>query len=183
VIFIKIEKINISLIKPYWRNPRYNKNVVEPLVESIKKFGFNVPLVVDKDNVIITGHSRYKALLQLDYKEIPCIVSDMSERDAKEYRIADNKISELSSWNTDLLKKEVMELKEVIGFEEDELKELLKGFEESEGVTMETYNKVDEQLNNKFNDLVEERINDNIKIMCPHCLKEFEMNKSDVLNA
>ena len=178
---VEVENININLIKPYWRNPRHNEAVVEHLKESIKKFGFNVPLVVDKEHVIITGHSRYKALLQLGFTEVPCIVKkDLSETEARKYRITDNKLSEMSSWNEEYLRKELMELENVVGFTTDEIKEMIE-YSSKRGVTEEDIERVSNKLDNKFIDAVEKHFNDKVTLLCPHCFKEFELTKGDVL--
>ena len=91
------------------------------VVNSIKKFGFNVPIIIDKNNVIICGHTRFKAAQNLGLKTIPCIKKDeLSDKQIKAFRIADNKIHERSNWADDLLKIELEELKN-IGFEPEEL--------------------------------------------------------------
>lgn len=99
----KVENIEITKIKPYENNPRNNAEAVDSVVESIKNYGFLVPLVLDKNKVIITGHTRFLAAKKLGMKEIPCIVVSLNEADAKAYRIADNKAQDLSSWNYGLL--------------------------------------------------------------------------------
>lgn len=113
-----IEEIDLMRIKPYWRNPRDNSKSIDALKKSITKYGFNVPLVVDKNYVLITGHARYKALLQLKFKKVTCIITDMSEQDAKEYRIADNKLSEFAVWDNDLLEQELREIKAIDGMQD-----------------------------------------------------------------
>lgn len=105
--------VNINTIKPYWRNPRRNDKAIEAVKKSIKEYGFNQPLVLDKNNVIIVGHARYKALRELGIEEIPCVVLDIDEDRAKQYRIADNKTSELSEWDNDMLMFELREIEEI----------------------------------------------------------------------
>ena len=91
-------------IKPYEKNPRNNDNAVEQVANSIKEFGFKVPIVIDKDNVIICGHTRYKASKKLGLETVPCVVADdLTEEQIKAYRLADNKVSELAEWDIDLL--------------------------------------------------------------------------------
>lgn len=88
-----------SELIPYWRNPRRNDKTVEALMPVIEKNGFNVPIVIDKNNVVVKGHARLKAAKRLGMEEVPCIISDASDEVIKADRIADNKIQELSSWD------------------------------------------------------------------------------------
>lgn len=106
-MIMDIQNIAIDKIIPYWNNVRNNSKAIKPVEESIKKFGFNQPLVVDKNLEIIVGHTRYFALLNLGYKEVPCIVADLDEEKARQYRIADNKTSEFASWDEDKLIREL----------------------------------------------------------------------------
>jgi len=179
---MEIEQIPISKIKPYWRNPRKNEEVIEELKKSIEEFGFNVPLVLDKKYVIITGHSRYKALLQLGKKKVPCIIKDLSEKAAKEYRITDNRLSELSSWNLDYLQKEMMDLDSVIGFSDSDIENILKIDDVSE-ITQDIINKKQDELDNRFSyNASEEEKKEFIEFICPNCLKEFKLKRNDVIN-
>ena len=102
-----IQSIAIDRIIPYWNNARNNSKAVKPVEESIKKYGFNQPLVLDKNFEIIVGHTRYFALLNLGYKEVPCIIVDLDEEKARQYRIADNKTSEFASWDEEKLIREL----------------------------------------------------------------------------
>lgn len=108
---IRVEKElvmkKISEIKPYVRNPRKNDKTVEQLCKIIPIVGFNVPLIIDPDGVIIKGHARFTAAIRLGMTELPCIVSHASPDEIKADRITDNKISELSEWVTDELKHEL----------------------------------------------------------------------------
>lgn len=109
---MEIKMIKIEDLVPYENNPRNNDNAVEYVKNSIKKFGFKVPLVIDKNNVIVTGHTRYKASQQLGLKEVPCIVADdLTDKQIKAFRIADNKTNDMAEWNDDLLS---IELKDVL---------------------------------------------------------------------
>lgn len=102
-----IEK-NLKDIKPYEKNPRKNDNAVECVANSIKEFGFKVPVVIDKDNVIVCGHTRYKAAKKLGLDKVPCVVADdLTDEQIKAYRLADNKVSEKSEWDFDLLGEEL----------------------------------------------------------------------------
>jgi len=103
----KIVMRKLSEVKPYVRNPRKNDKTVELLVEIIPKVGFNVPLVIDKNGVIVKGHARYAAAIRLGMKEVPCVITDADEEAIKLDRLADNKISEFSEWINEELLHEV----------------------------------------------------------------------------
>ena len=109
---MKIEKININQIKPYWNNPRKNSEAVESIKNSIQRYGFNSPIAIDKNNVIIAGHTRFMALNEMGKEEVEIIRLDLDEQKAKEYRIVDNKSNELSLWDNDALLKELKEIAE-----------------------------------------------------------------------
>ena len=107
-----ITNLKINEIKPYESNPRNSELSLPKVKDSIKNFGFNQPILVDKDNVIITGHTRYKAAKELELDNVPCIiVTDLSEQQIKAYRIADNKVGQDSSWDVSLLKEELQKLR------------------------------------------------------------------------
>ena len=99
---------------PYINNPRNNENAVDKVASSISEFGFKNPIVIDKNNVIINGHTRLLASKKLGLKEVPVIVADdLSEAQVKAFRIADNKTSEYASWNKELLRVELDMLEEM----------------------------------------------------------------------
>ena len=135
----------IDEIKPYEKNPRKNDEAVKYVANSIKEFGFKVPIVIDKDNVIVTGHTRLKASKQLGLKEVPCIIADdLTDEQIKAFRLADNKVSEQAMWDYDLLDLELEDIDidmEEFGFDidddEDEREEV-KGNERDR--TISTYN-------------------------------------------
>lgn len=94
----------ISELKEYENNPRNNEEAVEAVANSIKEFGFKVPIIVTKDNVIIAGHTRYKASHRLGLLEVPCIVADdLTDEQIKAFRLVDNKTSELATWDLEKL--------------------------------------------------------------------------------
>ena len=108
---MNIKLMNINDLKPYEKNPRKNDASVKYVQESIKEFGFKVPIVIDKDNVIVTGHTRYKASKNLGLETVPVIVADdLTPEQIKAYRLADNKVSEFSVWDYELLGGELGEL-------------------------------------------------------------------------
>ena len=99
---------NIDELIPYENNPRLNDEAVEYVKNSIKEFGFKVPIVIDKDNVIIAGHTRIKASKELGIKDIPCIIADdLTEEQIKAFRLADNKVAEKSLWDYTKLDEEL----------------------------------------------------------------------------
>lgn len=98
-------------IRPYPNNPRKNDKAVQYVMNSIKEFGFNVPLVIDKDGYIVAGHTRYEACKRLGIKDVQCIVADdLSEDQIKAFRIADNATHEMSKWDYGLLTGELADL-------------------------------------------------------------------------
>ena len=105
-----VEK-KIGEIKPYEKNPRKNDNAVGAVASSISQFGFKNPIVIDGNNVIICGHTRYKAAQKLGLDVVPCVVADdLTEEQIKAYRLADNKVAELAEWDIDLLGEELDEI-------------------------------------------------------------------------
>ena len=84
---------------PYARNPRKNDGAVTKVKASIQEFGFQQPIVVDKDGIIVAGHTRHKAAMELGLTEVPVVVaSDLTPAQIKAYRIADNRVNEEASW-------------------------------------------------------------------------------------
>lgn len=111
---MEIVNKNIEEIKMYENNPRNNDGAVEYVANSIKEFGFKVPIVLDKNNVIVAGHTRYKAAKLLNITEIPCIIADdLSDEQVKAFRLIDNKAAELASWDIDLLNLELENIKDI----------------------------------------------------------------------
>lgn len=105
---MNVIEIELNKIKPYSKNPRKNDRAVDGVAESIKQFGFKQPLVIDKNNVIICGHTRYKAAQKLGLSTVPCVRADeLTKEQAKAYRIADNKLNELAMWDLELLGDEL----------------------------------------------------------------------------
>ena len=124
-----MQNIQIEEIIPYSRNPRKNQHV-DKVATSIKEFGFQQPIVVDKNMVVIVGHTRLLASQKLGLKEVPVLVADLSESKAKAYRIADNRLNEDSNWDDELLNLELIALQkddydlDSLGFEKNELEKI-----------------------------------------------------------
>lgn len=108
---INIVYKDVDELIPYVNNPRDNAGAVDAVASSIKNFGFKVPIVVDKGNEIVTGHTRLLAAKKLDMKKVPVIIADdLSEAEVKAFRLADNKVGELADWDFNILSAELAEL-------------------------------------------------------------------------
>lgn len=106
-----IKEIKTADLMPYENNPRNNDAAVDAVANSIKQFGFKVPIVIDKDNVIVAGHTRLKAAEKLGLDKVPCIIADdLTEEQIKAFRLADNKTAELAEWDFEKLESELQEL-------------------------------------------------------------------------
>lgn len=134
---MEIKDLKITDLKPYEKNPRMNDNAVPYVANSIKEFGFKVPIIIDKKNVIVAGHTRYKAAKQLGLETVPCIIADdLTPKQIKAFRLADNKTAEKAEWEAEFLSDELKELLDVdmgaFGFEDvlDDLEEELEAQED-----------------------------------------------------
>ena len=134
IFLMKIVQMNIADVKPYERNPRINDNAVEAVAESIKEFGWQAPVVVDENNVIICGHTRLLAAKHLGLDTVPVhVAKGLTPEQVKAYRIADNKTGEIAEWDYDLLPLELADLQtanfdlSLLGFDTEELDTLLNG--------------------------------------------------------
>ncbi len=111
---MRIEEYSINDIVPYEFNPRKNEDAIPYVMESIKEFGFKVPIVIDKNNVVIAGHTRLESAKRLGLKTVPCIkADDLSDEQVKAFRLADNKVSEKAEWDFDLLDKELEDILDI----------------------------------------------------------------------
>lgn len=105
---INIIMMDTSKLVPYENNPRNNDDAVEYVANSIKEFGFKVPIIVDSKNVIVAGHTRMKAAQLLGMSQVPCIIADdLTDEQVKAFRLADNKVAEFSEWDEKLLQVEL----------------------------------------------------------------------------
>lgn len=158
----KITLMALSDITPYENNPRNNEEAVEKVANFIKEFGFNQPIVVDKDNVIIVGHTRYLAAQELGLAEAPVIVAgNLSDEQARAYRLADNKTGELAGWDFEKL---AFELEQVESIDMGEF-----GFETHD---LDSGN-IDEFFEDANNSSAHEQKPKTVT--CPHCGEEFEI--------
>lgn len=120
---MEIVSMRLEDIIPYENNPRMNDEAVGMVVKSIQEFGFKNPIIIDKNNVIICGHTRYRAARELGLKQVPCIVAkDLTPAQVKAFRLADNKVSDYSIWDNQKLLKELEEIdkKYFTGFTESD---------------------------------------------------------------
>lgn len=181
----EIQRVKISKVKPYWRNARNNTETIKLIKESVSKYGFNGTILVDKNYVIITGHARYSALVQLGFEEVPVEISTLNEQHTKEYRILDNKISEKTDWVTEELMMEIREIGNIEHMQKFFNVDLGSWLDVSVGITAEDVtekdvNRVQENLENQFKGKVEQTLDNMIEITCPHCLETIEVGQKQL---
>ena len=184
--FNKLMTCPVSRITPYGRNPRVNHKTIDALKLSIRSFGSVAPILVDKEFVIIAGHARFKALLELDYKEVNIVMLNLSPKKVKEYRILDNKIQELTIWNYELIKEQIDSIPKLKDFSSffDEFKaadipDVSSPFTEDVGGDQ---GPTDAQLSDEESEDVrgmiaheqKEKEENRKRISCPQCGKHFE---------
>lgn len=124
-LLLNVEWVDRIGVKPYARNSRRNDDTIEVVARSIKNYGWQQPIVIDNDNIIVAGHSRWKAAELLSHDKVPIVRFNGNEQEAKEYRIADNRIQETSEWDYDILKTELIDLEFDTGFTDHEIKKIL----------------------------------------------------------
>ena len=111
---MKIEYIPLEKIKPYENNPRINDDAVKYVANSIKEFGFKVLIIIDENNVIVAGHTRLKAAKKLGFEKVPCIrADDLTENQIKAFRLADNKVGEIATWDFNSLAVELANIENI----------------------------------------------------------------------
>lgn len=179
----EIQIVQVEKLIPYWRNPRNNEAAIEKVMESIKAYGYQVPIIVDKKMTIIAGHSRYNALKRLGITEAAVIVSDMNAKQAKEFRIIDNRTSEYATWTDDLK----LELKE---FTKPEMLEIFfptikleTNFADvAPTVTQGKIDQVQEDLERAYTPEVRNaNVEPMIELPCPNCLEIIKVAVRDIL--
>ena len=132
---VQVKEMSISDLIPYENNPRKNDGAVNAVAASIREFGFRIPIIIDKNNVIVAGHTRLKAALQLKLTKVPVIqADDLTDEQIAELRIADNKTIELSDWDFDLMKEELEQIRGIdmkeFGFLMQDIQDARKEHEE-----------------------------------------------------
>ena len=140
----EIQYCNPEELIPYEKNPRDNRLAIDDVVRSIEEYGFTNPILVNEEKVILAGHTRREAAILAGLEKVPYIVVDgLTEAQQKAYRLADNKLSELSIWDEDLLKEELEDLLDedydisLTGFSDVDLTDLLKDEEDLEDIEPE----------------------------------------------
>ena len=170
---MQITNKKISELKEYENNPRDNTTAIEAVANSIKEFGFKVPIIVDGNNIIIAGHTRYKAAISLGLEEVPCIVaSDLTPEQVKAFRLADNKVGEIATWDLEKLK---LELEGIDGLDMS-----LFGFDiepEIDEVFEDDFNPNDHVPEIPFSKLGDLYILGNHRLLCGDSTKEEDINK------
>ena len=186
-VMSKVELVPLDSIKPYHRNPRKNDAAVPAVKESIKAFGFNQPIVVDGKGVIIVGHTRYRAAVELELAKVPIVrATHLSAKDAKAYRIADNKVAERASWDNALLVPELRATDlEMMGlfFDEADLSKLLAGAErEYRPVSAEDMDKAIDrfQEDGPGARAMNGHAEGMVKLECPHCGEDFMVKRGTI---
>lgn len=134
---MEINYQNVDALIPYINNPRHNDQAVDAVASSIKNFGFKVPIVVDKGNEIVAGHTRLKAAKKLGIEEVPTIVADdLDDNQVRAFRLADNRVAELADWDEEILANELIDIDDIdmsdFGFEELESELEIEEVEEDE---------------------------------------------------
>jgi site-specific DNA-methyltransferase (adenine-specific) len=161
---MKIINKSIEEIREYENNPRNNDDAVGAVAESIQIYGFRVPLVIDRNGVIVTGHTRYKAAQKLGLTEVPCIVADdLTDEQIRAFRLADNMVAEKAEWDMTLLLGELQEINldsGLTGFEDYEIENILNPFDESDA--------------DDFFEDAEQKEKEPKMVQCPCCGEWFE---------
>lgn len=143
---LEIKYIPIDDIKPYKNNPRLNEDAIPYVMNSIKEFGFKNPIILDKNNVIVAGHTRLESAKKLDMKEVPVIYADdLTEEQVKAFRLADNKVSDYSIWDYTKLDEELENILDIdmsmFNFVDDDI-----NWNDVEELTNETYDKPEHNM-------------------------------------
>lgn len=155
----KIVMLSIDDVKPYEKNPRRNDEAVQYVANSIRDFGWKHPIVVDKNNIVVVGHTRLKAAQKLGLKEVPCVIADdLTDEQIKAYRLADNKVGEIAKWDEPLLNEELMEIDLDIDMSDF-------GFVAASEIDIDKF----------FEDVEFQAEKKEKEITCPHCGQTFKV--------
>ena len=150
----QLEQIATAELIPYARNARtHSPSQVAGIAGSIREFGFNNPVLIDKDNGIIAGHGRVLAAQQLGLATVPCLrLGHLTKTQRKAYILADNRLAELAGWDTEMLALEIADLRlddvnlELLGFDEDGLRDLLGVADSDTAIPPNEFQEMDENI-------------------------------------
>lgn len=190
-----VEQVSVDAIDKYQNNPKENEESIELLKESIPKFGFKVPVVLDEDNVVVAGHARVGAVRELQ-GELDDTIQDhrdhghddladnleavnegkvwalradgLTPDEIREFRVVDNRVGELSSWDDNKLQFELREIEEAVGFDDDEIEDIIAADTSTE-VTTEDIEDAEEELDSHFEELAEDKSDRKSRLPCPNC--------------
>lgn len=165
--------VAVEDIKPYWRNPRrIPAEAIEAVATSIREYGYQQPIVVDTDMVVIVGHTRLQALKKLGVTEVPVYVSDLPEAKAKEYRLIDNRTGEMTTWDHSAL---VLELRE---FETSLLESFFPDIDLEIGQIKDAVNVTNEDVAKAEESIKKVKEAETIlttEVVCPSCFHSFKV--------
>ncbi len=128
---MNVVELGIDEIIPYENNPRRNEKAVDAVANSIREFGFKNPIILDKDHVIISGHTRRLAAIKLGLEKVPCyIATDLTDEQVRAFRLADNRVASFATWDEEKLREEIRMIGGIdmadFGFKEDAIKDIFK---------------------------------------------------------
>ncbi len=185
-----ITDIPITAIEPYPNNARRNENTIQKVRESIEEYGFNVPLIVDENYIIVAGHTRFEALKQIhsetgEYAEIPCTIMTGNPELIKEYRLMDNRISDLSFWDNTKLTLEIKAFEDISTIEESFGTEIANMAKDTMGESIKDITEADiektaDRLEHTYTDEERDRGFALFKCNCAGCGEEFSLRIGDV---
>lgn len=157
---MNVKQMKTEELIPYENNPRFNEDAVDKVAESIKEFGFKVPIIIDSNNVIVAGHTRLLSAKKLGMEQVPVIVADdLSDSQIKAFRLADNKVAEFSEWDFEMLQAELSE----IDMDMDEF-----GFESINSIDWESVSDLDEDTYDEPKKM---------QLKCPSCGAQHYKNE------
>ena len=182
---IEARMTSVASIKPYWRNPRNNDEAVGAVARSIRDYGFNSPILIDHDGVVISGHTRLKAAQLLGMESVPTVTVSLTEAKAREYRIADNKTAEFAEWHMADLVAELREVGDMAEFFPMlDVKRLLAdtaGASDFHSPQQQEIDRAKDQMDSAYSersDSTQERYS---HVRCPSCSGEFYVDRNEAI--
>lgn len=204
-----IETKHVDDLRPYHRNPQeHPDDQIEELKSSIRKFGFQIPIIVDEDGTIISGHARFKAVQELrgnlsdeisdakisdnetlaqnlsrvnDGELFVRVEDELSEDEKQEFRISDNRVSELSEWEDEKLKFELRELEEAVGFTDEELDDMLETSVEYDDLEDDVVEETMDDIEETMDDRGSEEDTNMVDLICPDCHNGFQLEADELV--